>query len=40
MEFNEVLNRRFSCRAFTEKGVEQEKVNRILQAWRGLGEAL
>ena len=29
MEFNEVLNRRYSCRAFAEQGVEQEKVDRI-----------
>lgn len=34
MEFNEVLNRRFSCRAFSEQGVEQEKVDRILEAGR------
>lgn len=34
MEFNEVLNRRFSCRAFAEQGVEQEKVDRILEAGR------
>ncbi len=34
MEFKEVLNRRFSCRAFTEQGVEQEKVDRILEAGR------
>ena len=29
MEFNKVLNRRYSCRAFAAKGVEQEKVDRI-----------
>ena len=34
MEFNEVLNRRYSCRAFAAKGVEQEKVDRILEAGR------
>ena len=34
MEFNDVLNRRYSCRAFAEQGVEQEKVDRILEAGR------
>ena len=34
MEFNDVLNRRYSCRAFAARGVEQEKVNRILEAGR------
>ena len=34
MEFNKVLNRRYSCRAFAAKGVEQEKVDRILEAGR------
>ena len=34
MEFNEVLNRRYSCRAFAARGVEQEKVDRILEAGR------
>ena len=34
MEFNDVLNRRYSCRAFAAQGVEQEKVNRILEAGR------
>ena len=34
MEFNDVLNRRYSCRAFAAKGVEQEKVERILEAGR------
>ena len=34
MEFNEVLNRRYSCRAFAAGGVEQEKVDRILEAGR------
>ena len=34
MEFNDVLNRRFSCRAFAAQGVEQEKVDRILAAGR------
>lgn len=32
MEFNDVLNRRYSCRAFAARGVEQEKVDRILDA--------
>ena len=32
MEFNEILNRRYSCRAFTAQGVEQEKVDRILES--------
>ena len=32
MEFNDVLNRRYSCRAFAARGVEQEKVDRILEA--------
>ena len=34
MEFNDVLNRRYSCRAFAAGGVEQEKVDRILEAGR------
>ena len=34
MEFNDVLNRRYSCRAFAEQGVEQEKVDRIMEAGR------
>ena len=34
MEFNDVLNRRYSCRAFAVRGVEQEKVDRILEAGR------
>ena len=34
MEFNDVLNRRYSCRAFATQGVEQEKVDRILEAGR------
>lgn len=34
MEFNDVLNHRYSCRAFAAQGVEQEKVNRILEAGR------
>lgn len=34
MEFNDVLNRRYSCRAFANQTVEQEKVDRILEAGR------
>ena len=34
MEFNTVLQRRYSCRAFSPKPVEQEKVDRILDAGR------
>ena len=34
MEFDDVLNRRYSCRAFAAQGVEQEKVDRILEAGR------
>lgn len=34
MEFNSVLQRRYSCRAFSPNPVEQEKVNRILEAGR------
>ena len=34
MEFNDVLNLRYSCRAFAAQGVEQEKVDRILEAGR------
>ena len=34
MEFNDVLQRRYSCRAFAEKPVEQEKADRILEAGR------
>ena len=34
MEFNTVLQRRYSCRAFSPKPVEQEKVDRILEAGR------
>ena len=34
MEFNDVLNRRYSCRAFSARGVEREKVGRILEAGR------
>lgn len=34
MEFNDVLNRRYSCRAFATQVVGQEKVDRILEAGR------
>ena len=34
MEFNDVLHRRYSCRAFSARCVEQEKVDRILEAGR------
>lgn len=34
MEFNDVLKRRYSCRAFASTPVEQEIVNRILEAGR------
>ena len=34
MEFNDVLNRRYSCRAFAGRGIEREKVDRILEAGR------
>lgn len=34
MDFNDVLNRRYSCRAFANQTVEQEKVDRILEAGR------
>ena len=34
MEFNTVLQRRYSCRAFSANSVEQEKVDRILEAGR------
>ena len=34
MEFNTVLQRRYPCRSFTANPVEQEKVDRILEAGR------
>ena len=34
MEFDTVLQRRYSCRAFSPNPVEQEKVDRILEAGR------
>lgn len=30
MEFNDVIRQRFSCRKFSEKQVEKEKLNAIL----------
>ena len=34
MNFNEVVTNRYSCRAFASRGVEQEKVDRILEVGR------
>ena len=34
MEFNDVLQRRYSCRAFESTPVEKDKVDRILEAGR------
>lgn len=34
MEFNDVLKNRYSCRAFSARGVEPEKVDQILEAGR------
>ena len=34
MDFNTVLQRRYSCRSFSANPVEQEKVDRILEAGR------
>ena len=34
MEFNTVIQNRYSCRAFAARTVEQEKVDRILEAGR------
>lgn len=34
MDFQDILNRRYSCRAFSECEVEGEKVERILEAGR------
>ena len=34
MEFKTVIQNRYSCRAFTSRAVEQEKVDRILEAGR------
>jgi nitroreductase len=40
MEFNTVLQRRYSCRAFSPAPVEQEKVDRILEAGRNAPTAV
>ena len=34
MEFNMVLQNRYSCRSFSAQAVEQEKIDRILEAGR------
>ena len=34
MEFNDVIKNRYSCRAFAARGIEQEKLDRILEAGR------
>ena len=34
MRFNDVLNQRYSCRAFSAQRVEEEKLDRILEAGR------
>lgn len=34
MEFNDIINNRYSCRAFAERAVEQEMLDRILEAGR------
>lgn len=34
MEFKDILSRRYSCRAFASRGVESEKMDRILEAGR------
>lgn len=34
MDFNTVIQNRYSCRAFSARAVEQEKVDRILEAGR------
>ena len=34
MEFLELAKQRFSCRAFADKKVEQEKLEKILEAGR------
>ena len=34
MRFNDVLNQRYSCRAFSGQRVEEEKLDRILEAGR------
>lgn len=34
MEFNDVIKNRYSCLAFTERGVEKEKLDHILEVGR------
>ena len=34
MDFNDILNRRYSCRAFSTRVVESEKLDRILETGR------
>ena len=34
MDFTTIIRNRYSCRAFAERAVEQEKVDRILEAGR------
>ena len=34
MEFTDLIKNRYSCRAFSGRGVEQDKVDRILEAGR------
>lgn len=34
MEFQEVIKNRFAVRKFSDKVVEQEKIDAILEAWR------
>ncbi len=34
MEFNDVLNRRYSCRSLAAQGLEKDKLDRILEAGR------
>jgi len=34
MDFNDILSHRYSCRSFSSRPVEQEKVDRILEAGR------
>ena len=34
MDFSTVIHRRYSCRAFSAQAVEQEKIDRILEAGR------
>lgn len=40
MEFNTVIQRRYSCRAFSPTPIEQDKVDRILEAGRNAPTAV